>query len=281
MEASTRRNAIDRYLKGYQNEPFYSDRKLGSMIEQYRDVEDISALESIVMSHRLLVVKIASRFPSARLPMEDILSNGTLGLILAVQNIPESRYRNFRPFAQQMIRNEIVKGFSDTAYTIRMNRRLLREYADKGEQMYLDPNLSKKKIEQKMIVYHMIKDGHIQITRPDGPFDSEITLEDTLVDDVPGIDESLEYVSPKKMVVDLLEEYLADERMGIETEQKKKDVFIVRQYYLNTEKIVTCKDLAKQLGCGTKSVDYHKSKALRHLRLFAMEHGYGELFFKQ
>lgn len=105
--------SADRGLAAYLREiralPMLSVEDEIKLARRWRDAGDVEAARTLVTSHLKLVVRIARQYRKFTLPFEDLISEGTIGLMKAVRKFdPEKGYR-LSTYALLWIKAEITE----------------------------------------------------------------------------------------------------------------------------------------------------------------------------
>lgn len=155
-------NPFDTYLRDIHKTPLLSaaeERELAIQIQ----AGDTQARDRMVRANLRLVVSIARRYLGRGLPLQDLVAEGNLGLLRAVEGFDHSLNTRFSTYATLWIAQSIKRGLINTGKTIRipaymvelMNKcrqsdhRLKEELGRSPtlEEIAVDLGLTKKKLE--------------------------------------------------------------------------------------------------------------------------------------
>ena len=106
--------AQDKLTKGKK----LSDKQLEEL--QYRARTGRAAKRKFIQSNLRLVVSIAKKYSAAGLPLLDLIQEGNLGLMRAVEKFDWQRGFKFSTYATWWIRQAITRAIADKARTIRI-----------------------------------------------------------------------------------------------------------------------------------------------------------------
>ena len=124
-------DTLRRYLQEVGTHPLLTaadESELGGLIAAGRepDVDEATraagaaARERFIASNLRLVVSIAKRYQSSGLPLLDLVQEGNLGLIRAVEKFEPERGFKFSTYATWWIRQAITRAIADKGRTIRV-----------------------------------------------------------------------------------------------------------------------------------------------------------------
>jgi RNA polymerase primary sigma factor len=138
-------DAIKIYLRDIQRTPLLnaeSERDLARKVEK----GDKDARNKMVESNLRLVVKIAKRYNNRGLPFLDLIEEGNLGLIKAVERFNLAKGCRFSTYATWWIRQSIERSLVNQSRTIRLPvhvsddiSRMLRTVRELSQELHSEP----------------------------------------------------------------------------------------------------------------------------------------------
>jgi len=99
--------SLTRYLQKIRTYPMLANDEEVQLARQWRANEDESAAEKLVTSHLRLVAKIAMGYQGYGLPLNDLISEGNVGMMRAVQRFDPERGFRLSTYAMWWIRASI------------------------------------------------------------------------------------------------------------------------------------------------------------------------------
>ena len=102
----------------------YGDGDFDEVFALWRQNGDPELRDQLILMHRNLVVYLARRFADRGEVYEDIVQQGIIGLINALDNFDPKRRVRFATFATPTIIGEIRRYFRDKTWSVRVPRRL-------------------------------------------------------------------------------------------------------------------------------------------------------------
>jgi RNA polymerase sigma-32 factor len=103
----TAESGIDHYYKDIQRFPMLDPQEEYMLAKRWRDAGDRDAAHRLIISHLRLVAKIARGYGGYGLPIADLISEGHVGLMQAVERFEPERGFRFSTYAMWWIRAAI------------------------------------------------------------------------------------------------------------------------------------------------------------------------------
>lgn len=111
------------------------------LTRRYRATRDETALRRIVESNQHFVIMIARQYQGMGLPLEDLVSEGNMGLLQAADRFDPDKGIKFITYAVWWIRRAILQALSDQSRLVRLPKykiREVRELRDRQEDLRRD-----------------------------------------------------------------------------------------------------------------------------------------------
>jgi RNA polymerase primary sigma factor len=260
------KSVLESYLSEINETPLLNaqdERELAYRIED----GDSEARDHMVRANLRLVVNIARGYIGAGLDMQDLIEEGNLGLLRAVEGFDPSMNTRFSTYASYWIKQSIKRAMVNTAKTIRIPAYMVelltkwrRATVKLQEELGRPPtpeevghvmNLTKKKlniIKKAIRIYNFVP----QTDHPD----SGLSLDEMATDSHTGApDMGMEQSDDLHQVLALLEK------------MDPRDAAVLRMRFgLDNEEPKTLKEIGERLGLTRERVRQIESEALAKMR---------------
>jgi RNA polymerase primary sigma factor len=264
-------SGLQLYLRQINESPLLNAEEEKVLARRIIHQNDFGAREKMVRSNLRLVVNIAKHYVNRGLSLPDLIEEGNIGLLKAVEGFDPENGCRFSTYASWWIKQAIKRALINSvqpihipAYMIEMMSKLKtanRELEDELGRMPSIDELSahlKMSVKKLKIIRKAVKAYHspTQMGGGSSDSDSEMTINDMVADTHnPGPDEQVNNTDELRHLAELLDEI--DERAS---------KILKLRYGLDGEDPMTLKEIGKRIGLTRERVRQIEHEALARLR---------------
>jgi len=267
MASAAVQSGLQLYLKQINESPLLSAEEEKTLAHRIIDRNDPAARERMVRSNLRLVVNLAKHYVNRGLSLPDLIEEGNIGLLKAVEGFDPNNGTRFSTYASWWIKQAIKRALINSvqpihipAYMVEMMAKLkqaMRELEDElGRLPSIDELSGRMKMSPKKL--RIIRKAIRAVNTPtqSGSADGELTINDLVADvNTPSPDEVVCEGDDIRHLMELLSDI--DEREAI----------ILRlRYGLDSEEPMTLKQIGQRIGLTRERVRQIEHEALRKLR---------------
>lgn len=235
----------------------FNNKEFRKLLYQYRK-GDKRAIEKIVKSNKKLVAIIANSFRGCGVEYEDLMQEGSIGLIKAIERFNPKKNVPFPKYAKWSIHQAIVNALNKTQSLVKIPQskivlyQKVKKCVERYEQEHgYEPSATEIDIDE----YMELDDITYIIGMPDGLQNLSISRNDW--DEYPGND-SADKLLMKEAQVNYINRILS--------KLKKREAYVLRHLYGIGEKIESLSEIGESLMLTRERVRQISEEAVRRLR---------------
>ena len=256
------------YLKEINNIPMISHEEENELARKAKE-GDRKAFEKVINSNLRFVVSVAKKYRGQGLPLSDLINEGNIGLITALEKFEPDKGYHFISYAVWWIRQSILKALSEKGRLVRLPLNRTNEFIqiskakEKLSHEKGSDEVSAKEIAEEVGLEEALVKELITVTQDTvnldskvkGRNESETTLEEVLED-------------PNGTP----EDEIVNESLSVEVEnllsilsEKERNILQMR-YGLNGEKPKSLKEIGDSYSLTKERIRQIEKRALERLR---------------
>lgn len=241
---NTFKNAVQIYLKQIESIPVMT-RKQEEACAKLAEKGDDAAKEKLIVSNLRFVVSIAVKYQNLGLPLMDLINEGNMGLIRAVEKFDVTKGFKFISYARWWIRHFILKAIFEQSTSIKLPLKYATQISKRDEINDSDTVQKLKQIYRPVSLDQKL---------------SEDNNSDTILDLV----DSGDYDQPEKVVMDNnLKEIISE--VLFKLKPIERDV-ISRHFGLNGKQPLTLKEIGEKYNLTKERIRQIEHTALDKLK---------------
>lgn len=257
-------NLISLYLSDIQKYRLLTKEEEYELLRRIKEENDEQARQLLILSNLRLVISTAKKLLGKGLPLIDLISEGNIGLIKAINKFDYDKGHRFSTYAVWWIKQSIKKAIINTGRDIRIPsykyeqlskvNKVISDYTNKyGEAPSVEYIAKKVDLKESKVV--LLINGFQDILSLNETIGDNIYLED-IIGATSNIEEELIKESQILEMYELLEKIL---------NERERQILSLR-YGLHDNKIHTLKEIGERLNITRERVRQIEKKAIIKLK---------------
>ncbi len=269
--ANSKENAdlLTNYFSSIRRYPLLSSQEENEIGRKARD-GDRRSIDQMITSNLRLVVKIAKNYRARGVPLLDLIEEGNLGLIHAVQKFDPDRGFRFSTYATWWIRQSIEQAIMCQSRLVRLPVHVIKEIniilkAKRQLQELGNTNVTIQQIADetgkdpesiRSLLSLLEGTSPLDMNVKGGDDDKEVSLLDVVPDTK--LVSPFEHVDQKE-VVNIVREWF-------DSLPEKQQMVVLYRFGLNDEEVLTLEEVGKKIGLTRERVRQIQTEVLKSLR---------------
>lgn len=260
-------NLLSTYLKEINTIPLLSREEEYSLAMAAAS-GDTSAKDTLIRANLRFVVNVAKKYQNQGLPLPDLISEGNIGLMNAVDRFDATKGYHFISYAVWWIRQAILKAICEKSRMIRLplNRANELVQIDKARKVVLNNRSEEAELKEIADLLRMDEDhvrDIVNISREMVSLDSPV-FADRDSSSLGDFLEDTQYDQPEKLAI---ENSLRDDIDEVLSTLTDKEAEVIRyRFGLNGYKAMSLKEIGDLFNLTKERIRQIEKKALRRLQ---------------
>ena len=260
-------NAYKIYLNEVVKVPLLSAEEERKLLEEYFATKDIKIKKKLVNHNLRLVISIAKTYQNSGLEFLDLIQEGNLGLMDAIDHFNPEKTSRLSTYAVLRIRRAISRAIKEKGKTIRIPYYLYDEYNELSlQKKHLEEKFGRE-VSNKEIAKEMgISENKIDILT--ATFSTPISLNNQLnaesETDLQSMIKDDAALDPEKEAIKAQEVDMIKSLLGSLTEKEAE--IIKLRFGIDNNRSKTMEEVSKIYNCTQERIRKIESQALRKLR---------------
>jgi RNA polymerase primary sigma factor len=266
--------ALEKYFKEVAKQTAISADEEGMLAKRIR-MGDIQSLETLVSANLRFVISVAKQYEGFGMHLEDLISEGNIGLMKAARRFDESRGYKFISYAVFWIRQCILKSLNENARIIRMPSNQLAQMQklhstfSRLEQTFgREPSAEELALELDLTPAEVNKvlfqsQGSVSIDSPIGSNEDAVSLLDRIKSEVEAEPDNY-----------LMQESISQELSRCLERLNAREALVIRMHFgLDGQTPMKFEEIAESIGLGKERVRQLKVQGIKKLQKLTQRSG--------
>src|SRR5215207_7679050 len=229
---------------------------------------DQKARQRLIEKNLRLVISVAKKYRGMGLPFEDLIQEGNLGLMKAVEKFDPDRGWRFSTYATWWVRQAVQRAVADKGRTIRVPvhmgekiRKMARAYNELSAQLEREPNDEEV---AKILGWDIDRVKDVKSAIPDA---TSLNQQLSSSEESSELGDLVEDERESRVVGEVMRELETRRLMeSVERLPERQRRVLVRRYGLDGEKPATLADLSEELAVSRERIRQLQREAEQALR---------------
>ena len=268
---------IETYKENVAIKSYYKDVKKTDILSGDEQIQlairakagDKKAFDELIKCNLRFVISVAKEYTSSGIPLEDLISEGNIGLMEAVNRFDETKGFKFISYAVWWVRQSIIKSINDNKSNIRLpiNKINSINKITKAKEK-LSQKLERQPTESEIIDLASVTANDVRSYLIEGNFESHL---DEPVPNSDGLryEDMIEGGDYEQIENNMNYESLRSELRNAMSSLSERENKIITMYYgLDDSAPMTLKEMGQALGLTNERVRQIMIEAIKKLRVF-------------